>query len=73
MTVEVSDEGAGFAQEPEDVFAPRIPVRGHGIGLSLANSLAEADGARLVLSRRGPRPALTLHLPDARIADSGTN
>jgi signal transduction histidine kinase len=61
--VEVSDEGMGVA-EPGDAFQRRSPdANGHGIGLALARSLAEAHESRLQLTHRGPSPVFTLALP----------
>lgn len=61
--VEVSDEGAGIA-EPSSVFDRRtLDADGHGVGLALARSLAEAHDARLELTRGGAHPVFTLALP----------
>lgn len=58
IAFEVSDEGPGFATEPA-----LDGGRGAGIGLTLARSLAEAEGARLHFAHTGPSPRIVLYVP----------
>ncbi|MFD9813547.1 ATP-binding protein [Streptomyces sp. NPDC059080] len=61
VAVDVADEGPGLP-EGLDVFARRQENdsgTGHGIGLALALSLVEAEGGRLMVTRRRPYARFT--------------
>jgi signal transduction histidine kinase len=62
----VADQGPGFAGDPESSMRERPATDGHGIGLSLARTLAHAEGGRLVVTSTGPAPVLTLLLQATR-------
>ncbi|MEE4423519.1 HAMP domain-containing sensor histidine kinase [Streptomyces bugieae] len=68
LAVDVEDEGPGLT-EGADVFARRrAGDGGHGIGLALARSLVDAEGGRLMVSRRAPHPRFTWLVAGAREA-----
>jgi signal transduction histidine kinase len=65
LAIDVSDEGPGIPPA-EDPFT-RKTGKGHGIGLALARSLAQADGGRLVHAQAS---TFTLLLPISSAAES---
>ena len=68
LTIEVTDEGPGIPADAPEIFVRRTTPGGRDhIGLSLARSLAEAEGARLTLIRRAPHPVFALVLPSSLI------
>jgi len=69
IVIDVSDDGPGpDGADPEAIFQRRSGAR-HGIGLSLARSLAHAEGGRLLVAEPGSPTTFRLALRDA---DRGT-
>ena len=62
VAIDVSDDGPGISIEHSEQIFRRRHGSGHGIGLSLARSLAEADGGRLLLTSHQPT-RFTLIIP----------
>jgi len=70
IAIEIADEGTGIEGNSERIFERRGEgSTGHGIGLALARSLAEAEGARLRLEHAGPHPVFAVFLPAAPSPD----
>jgi signal transduction histidine kinase len=64
LVLEVEDEGPGIVEDRRSAVFDRHEGDGHGIGLSLARSIAEAEGGRLLLASGQP-PCFQVILPAA--------
>lgn len=71
VAIDVIDEGR-ISDDIRPFEAQEAKADGHGIGLPLARSLAEAEGGRLLLASRAPT-TFTLFLPSATADDVGQN
>lgn len=70
VRIDVTDEGSGVANEP-DLFRRRAAGGGgHGIGLTLARSLAEAEGGRLSYAAAAQTTTFTLMLTTQPVTSS---
>jgi signal transduction histidine kinase len=61
VVIQVTDEGRSTL-DAQHIFDRRTDGS-HGVGLALARTLAEAEGARLILERAGPEPVFSLVIP----------
>jgi signal transduction histidine kinase len=66
VSIAVGDEGRGFDEDPANVRERDRSHDGHGIGLALAQSLAAAEGGRLVLPDSGGATVVRLLMPASR-------
>jgi signal transduction histidine kinase len=64
VLIEVSDEGPGFAEQPVALLTGSAEkADGHGRGLPLARSLAEAAGGSFAVRRAAPQPVFSMLFP----------
>jgi signal transduction histidine kinase len=78
LTVEVSDNGPGIAEENlsnifDPFFTTKEPGKGTGLGLSVSFMIIEGVGGRITAgSRNGEGTVMTLTLPLAEDADAAS-
>jgi signal transduction histidine kinase len=70
VTLSISDEGAGFADEPATSNSSTYDEGLHGLGLPLARRLVEAMPGRLVITRTSTHPRIDIVLQRVAAGDA---